>query len=133
MCYFAALGNVLSVDYHELYTCSIQLAFRPSSMESNAVDDQAHFQPAITESVESAYANENGNTASLPSPPSAKAGVSDSGHKENDSHSVKLTRVELSVNGSSTNANGGANAGNTHPDNLVGLQANHWKSQCSEW
>lgn len=102
-------------------------------MESNAVDDQAHFQPASTESVESAYANENGNTASLPSPPSAKTDVSDSGHEENDSHSIKLTRGELSVNGSSTNANGGVNAGNTHPDNLLELQANHWKSQCSEW
>lgn len=76
--------------------------------------------------MESLHENGNGDTTSLPSPPSSvKATRSDSGRNENDSHSAEVAGGEPSVSAISASANKGADSGTRNKATLLGLQTDH--------
>lgn len=94
-------------------------------MGSKIVNENVHAPAESANSAQSLYTDEDRNTTSLPSPPfSVGATESDSGRRENDSHSTEVAGGELSISRSSACATKGVNSGSSSIEALLESQAN---------
>lgn len=81
-------------------------------MERKAAEKQVAAQTEPTNSMENPNTKEDRGSMSLPSPPSSLvAAESDSGRRENDSHSRELADGEPSLGGSTAHTHTEADAG----------------------